>query len=328
MAFNHGISVTQADTSLSAPVIAASGIPFAVGTAPIHTVGGKANEVIMCGTYAQAAAALGYSGDWKTYTLCEVMVSHFKLFGMAPVVFVNVLDPEKHKKAAEAKSYELKDGKAMLPAEAIKSTVKADAYTEGEDYGLFYSDEGLVLEVLPGGAIPDGTASLNIGFDAADPSMVTEADIIGGFDIAAKRTTGLELIDAVFPKYGIAPDLIIAPGWSGNPAVAAVMGAKAMNINGTFEAKALIDADSKTVNHYMDVAAWKKKNNIFSKTQILCWPMVKQGGQTFHMSTQLAGRMAATDADNDGCPAESPSNKPLMMDRTSAIFLNQAGAQL
>ena len=43
-AFEHGIKTSQAATSVSTPVVTASGIPFVVGTAPIHTVGGKTNE--------------------------------------------------------------------------------------------------------------------------------------------------------------------------------------------------------------------------------------------------------------------------------------------
>ena len=56
-----------------------------------------------------------------------------------------------------------------------------------------------------------------------DPSKINENDIIGGFDTSTKKYSGLELIDKVFPKYGIVPDLIVAPGWSDKSNVAAVM---------------------------------------------------------------------------------------------------------
>ena len=92
------------------------------------------------------------------------------------------------------------------------------------------------------------------------------------------------------------------------------MAAKAANINGVFEGKALIDVDTEVVKHYADVPAWKKAQNINAKTQVLCWPLVKLGDRVFHLSVQAAGRMGLTDSDNGGCPAESPSNKLLQMD--------------
>ena len=48
--------------------------------------------------------------------------------------------------------------------------------------------------------------------------------------------------------------------------------------------------------------------------QIVCWPMLRLGDKTFHMSTQLAGLMAQVDTKNGGCPYESPSNKGLKCD--------------
>ena len=86
----HGVSTRQNDTSISTPVTADSGIAFVVGAAPGHTVGGAPNDPIMCQSYAEAVAALGYSDDWEKYPICEAIYSQFKLYGVAPVVFVNV----------------------------------------------------------------------------------------------------------------------------------------------------------------------------------------------------------------------------------------------
>ncbi len=109
---------------------------------------------------------------------------------------------------------------------------------------------------------------------------------------------------------------IVAPGWSDKSNVAAVMTAKADAINTVFTgAKALIDADTNTVRHYADVPAWKKTQNMNSKAEILCWPMFGLGDRAFHASVHAAGLMGKTDSDNGGCPAESPSNKTLQIDR-------------
>lgn len=320
--FYHGVSTRQAETSVSTPVTADSGVAFVVGAFPAHTVGGAANDPIMCQNYGEAVAALGYSDDWKNYPACSAIFSQFKLYSVAPVVFVNVLDPAKHKKSVEETNYPITDGKVLLPLEALKNTVKvkknggADGgdYADGTDYEAFYEGENLIVEVLEGGAIPANTGELTITFDAVDPSAITEKEIIGGFDTNTKKYSGLELIDSVFPKYGIVADLILAPGWSHKPTVAAVMAAKAASVNGVFEGKALIDVDTEEVKHYADVPAWKKKNNINAKTQVLCWPQVKLGDRVFPLSVQAAGRMGQTDANNGGCPAESPSNKLLQID--------------
>lgn len=69
----HGVSTRQNDTSISTPVTADSGIAFVVGAAPGHTVGGAPNDPIMCQSYAEAVAALGYSDDWEKYTICEAI---------------------------------------------------------------------------------------------------------------------------------------------------------------------------------------------------------------------------------------------------------------
>lgn len=328
----HGVSTRQVDTSVSTPVTADSGLAFVVGAAPAHTVGGAVNDPIMCQSYAEAVAAFGYSDDWEKYPICEAIYAQFKLYGVSPVVFVNVLDPQKHKKTVSEQQYQLTDGKVLLPLEALKDTVRVTSYNVGEDFDLFYEGENLILEVLDSGSIPAETGELTITFDEVDPSMITEKEIIGGFDAETKKYSGLELIDKVFPKYGIVCDLILAPGWSHKSTVAAIMKAKAEAINTVFTgAKALIDVDTTEVTYYSDATAWKKEQNMNDKAEILCWPMFGLGDYIFHASVHAAGLMAATDSDNGDCPAESPSNKTLQIDRacladgtTVLLDLNQA----
>lgn len=338
MAYFHGIRTKQIETSISTPVTTGSGIAFIVGTSPVQAVNGQVNEPIMANSYAEAVKKLGYNDNWDNYTLCEAIYSQFVLYGVSPVVFVNVLDPKKHKKTVEETTYPVADKQAKLPIEAIAETVRVKNYNKGTDYDLMYTDENLIVEILDGGNIPSNAGELTIAFDAVDPTKVTEKDIIGGYDVATNQYKGLELIDKVFAKYGIITDLILCPKWSKKSTVAAVMATKCENINGIFEARAVIDLDTEQVKAYGDTVARKKKDNFFSKFQILCWPMVKLGDKKFHLSTQAAGRMAKTDVDNDGCPAESPSNKlvkidgavladgtELLLDLKEANYLNSQG---
>lgn len=312
----HGVSASKKSTSVSTPVLAASGVHFVVGTAPVQMVGGKVNEVIMANTYEEAVKALGYSDDWKKYGLCEEIYTAFVLYKIAPVFFVNVLDPAKHKKAVEEADMNVIDNQIILPLEAIKDSVKVTGKEKGTDYDVFYNDTNCVVEFFS-----ETTGAVKVAYDEVDAGMVERDDVIGGFSISTKKTTGLELIDKVFPKYTTVPDLILCPNWSQDPEVAAVMAAKAENINGIFEAEAVIDIDTTEesgVTYYTEVPAWKKAKNFMKKMEIVCFPKVALGTKIFNYSTQLAGLMAAVDNTEDyggGTPCESASNKSLQADR-------------
>lgn len=119
-----------------------------------------------------------------------------------------------------------------------------------------------------------------------------------------------EAVELCLTMFGVVPDLLCAPGFSNKASVAAAMAVKAASINGMFRAKAVIDVDG--ANYTAAVAA--KKAGSFTKDQIVCWPTAKQGDKTYHMSTIVAGRIAATDYENGGIPYESPSNKAVLID--------------
>lgn len=340
--FYHGVKTGKLATSVSTPVTADSGIHFVVGTAPVQAVGGTVNKAVLCNSYAEAVQAVGYSDDWGKYTLCEEIYTAFVLYGISPVVLVNVLDPAKHRKKFSANEFELSEERTvLLPREVIAETVKIGDYVENEDYGLIYTDSALAVEVIEGGKITADIKVLSIEYSAVSPELVTKADIIGGYDVENNQYKGLELIDSVFPKYGVVPEIILCPKYSADSEVAAVMSAKTENINGVFSGICIIDADTKDTVRYTDVPEWKKANNITKPGQILVYPKVKLGDRVFNYSTHEACRMTATDAAEDmgdGTPCESPSNKTLQIDSmvledgtevlfdlTQANYLNQNG---
>lgn len=319
MAFYHGISTNEKATALAAPTEISVGITFAVGTAPVQQVGGAANKLVFANNYSEAVAALGYSDDWEKFTLCEVMKTHFQLYGVGPVIFVNVLDPATHKKSVSSAEVQLTDGRAELPETAILSTLEVKAssggetLTEGTDYTAFYSNGKLIVEKVSGGGISG--SSVYIAYDEVDTSEVNGTAIIGGVDTNGVKS-GLELVNSVFTKYGVVPEFIIAPGFSSDNAVAAVMQAKANNICGLFKGKAIIDADCTSVKKYSDVYSWKSDKNINGENEVLCWPMVSLAGVKYHLSSHFAALAAQVDTRNDGIPSESPSNKSLQADST------------
>ena len=122
---------------------------------------------------------------------------------------VNVLDPGKHQEKVTQASMKPVENQILLPLEALADTVEVEGMTKDTDYTVFYTDDNCTIEFLT-----DTTAAQKVSYDAVDPSMVTKNDIIGGYSATTHKTTGLELIDDVFPKYTLAPDIIVCPNWS------------------------------------------------------------------------------------------------------------------
>lgn len=314
MAITHGINTGKQAASVSTPVTVATGVHFAVGAAPVQMVGGKVNEVIMLNTYEEAVQLLGYSDDWQKYDLCMEIYSAFQLYNVAPVFVVNVLDPAKHKTKKTEQTATPVENQVKLPLEVIASSVQVTGKTEGTDYAVFYTDTNCVVEFTA-----DTTEEVTLAWDEVDPTQLTKADVIGGYSVSTHQTTGMELIDDCFAKYTIAPDLILCPNWSHDAEVAAVMSAKAENINGLFEADAVLDlpCGADGVTYYTEAPAAKKKLNFSNPNQLVCWPKLKLGDRVFTHSVQLAGIIAKTDNDGDlgdGTPCESASNKTLRAD--------------
>ena len=181
----HGIGTSKQATSVSTPNVAASGIVFAVGAAPVHTVGGKVNEVIMANTYEEAVSAMGYSDDWEKYGLCEVIYTMFQLYRQSPVFLVNVMDPEKHKKQT-TESYTPENNQIRLPLEAVASTVTIAEKTAGEDFEVFYDETACVIEFTE-----ETTGETSVTFDEVDASKVAKTDVIGGYDVSTHKNKGL-----------------------------------------------------------------------------------------------------------------------------------------
>ena len=319
MAFFHGVRVKEVPTSILTPVSTTAGLPVVFGTAPVHLTdkpSKNVNRPVICYSWDEAVAAFGYSNNWDEYTLSEVMYSQFKLYGVKPIIFINVLDPAKHK--SEIKDTEGKtvtQGRVLLTDPVLLDTLKvkrADAAEPAkniEDYTAGYDDDGnLVISVTPTGALKS-VDKLYLEYTKIDPSKVKDADIIGGASKAG--TAGLEWIDSIYTLFSLVPGIVAAPGWSDHPPVAAVMKAKAMNISGLFRCICLTDVDTGEVTHYADVNAWKNKNNYTGTNQVVCWPCVRSGDMVFHMSTHILGIIGVMDAGNEDVPYDTPSNLPM-----------------
>lgn len=325
MTYKHGVYKYEVPTSLVPPVHTEAGLPVFVGTAPVHLAAAdgaleNVNAPQLVHSYAEAVELFGWSDDWAKYTLCEVIYSQFALFNVSPCVLINVLDPERHREHVAGTAFPVVDGMADLGEDVILArgvTVGGVESPEaGVDYSTGYDGKGhAVLSIIKGGKL-DGAASVTVSFDRIVPGDVDEMDIIGGVDGATGDYKGLELVDRVFPKFRLVPGLLAAPGWSERPGVAAVMRAKMEAINGHFTGLSVVDVPSGEggAQRWSEAPEWKQLNNYAGERQIACWPKVKLGSRTFHLSTQLIGSMNRIDAANQDVPYESPSNKQLQMD--------------
>lgn len=323
MSYKHGVGTGEIPTAVTPPVVSTAGLPIVFGTAPVNeALNPKINIPVLCYSYAEAIESFGYSDDFENYTLCEFIKSHFQLFGMAPVVLVNVLDPATHKTTKPESSATLIAGKyviselgVLLDTLVVKPSEGLTAYIKGTDYAAEFDKNGkVVISRIVGGAITTDTASIKIAFNHLNPSAVTKEEIIGGIDPTTGAGTGLELIGEIFPRFGLNAGIILSPKYSKDPEVAAVMNAKCNQINGAFEAISIVDIPTSTVKKYTDVNQYKNTNNLSSTSQIICWPMLKLGSSKYHMSTQLAGVINKVDSLNEGVPYVSPSNNNFVAD--------------
>lgn len=320
MAYKHGVYVREVPTSIIPAVNSMAGLPVIFGTAPVHlaTTPAPANKPVLCHSYAEAVAAFGYSDNWHDYTLCEAIYSQFALFAVGPVVLVNVLDIAVHKTTVIATNKNMVDGVITLLDPVILTSLSVQLTQEGQnlvrgiDYEALYNDkEQLVITPLDGGQVTSDKTSLYVKYDKLDPAAIGSDEIIGGIDTVSGAVEGLECLNQVFPLYGLVPGMVLAPGWSQYPEVAAVMSAKSGNINGHFTAISLVDVPTDKVQKYTDVPIWKNQNNYTGTNQVVCWPKVRMGEKTYCLSTQLMAVMGTVDASNDDVPYESPSNKNL-----------------
>ena len=346
MAFFHGVKASEVPTSIVATVATDSGLPVVFGTAPVHLTEDPTayvNKPVICYSWKEATQNLGYHPDWDKYTLCEAMYTEFKLYNVKPIVFVNVLDPAKHKvsvsdtaKTVTKKQVILTDP-VLLHTLTVKGSADESAATLDKDYTAAYDDDGqLIITLLDDGALAS-VSSINVTYDKLDSTAVKDDDIIGGMSTDGKNK-GLELVDDIYFQIGKVPGLLAAPGWSEKPAIAAVMKAKAAKIDGLFPCMVLVDINTEQVKKYADVNMWKNGNNYTGNNQIVCWPCAKNGDMVFHLSTHIMGIIGVTDGNNDDVPYQSPSNQKLQatglclkdgsevnLNLTQANLLNEQG---
>lgn len=348
MAYQHGVRVQEQATSIVAPITGTAGLQVIIGTAPVNLAADpyKATNVPMIAySFSEAAEQLGYSDDFKNYTLCQSMDACFRVFNVAPIILINVLDPAKHKKANEEARVKVESMQATVEvagilADTIEVASGETTLEAGTDYITTFDDDGyLVISLMTGGKGAAAT-ELTVKSSSIDPTKVEESDIIGGYNASTGAESGMELIRQIYPKFGMTPGLLLAPGWSHKPNVGVVLAAKCEEINGVFTCECILDIDCSAdgAAKYTDCNEWKNGNGYTNKHSVVLWPQVKIGTKQYAYSTIFGALTAYTDASNDDVPNLSPSNKligltgacledgsEVNLDQTQANLLNGQG---
>lgn len=310
MAFFHGIRTEEVSTAIS-PMLSLDSPVVVVGTAPCQSVA-VANTPQICYSLNEFKEKFGVSNDWSNYTLCEAATCFFTLFRVSPVIFLNVLDISKHKQSA-TKTVTVFRNIATVAAQIVLSSlvVKSGDKTlvKGTDYEAAYNNSGnLEIKIKNKNKVSNNALALT--YDELKPAQVTKADIIAG----------MEGVEEIYPKFQLIPSIILAPKFSCDSEVAAVMAAACLEINSCFKAVTFVDIPTDTVTTYDAANEYKNNNNLVDENMYLCWPKVSLGGKQYHLSTQAAALSCRVDAENGGVPYESISNKNLQC--SAAVLAN------
>ncbi len=336
MSYKHGVYVNEQSTSLNTPLNGTAGLQVIVGTAPVNMAVSPSGalEPKLIYSFPEAKAALGYSDDFSKYTLCQSVDASFRVFNIAPIILINALNPEKHKTDVSEKTLAVKANQAVItetiseeeiPVTGILFNTVQVAGVDGEvltsdKYELTFDSDGTVIITLL-----DEVESITVSYSKLDPSAVTKDDII----------LALEKVREVYPRFGMTPGLILAPGWSHDANVAAAIQAKSTAINGVFTSECVLDipADESGAVTYSNVKTVKETLGMDSEHAIVCWPMAEIGDKRYYMSALVAALIAYTDAQNSDVPYVSPSNKSLNITSTvledgTKVLLDQEQANV
>lgn len=335
--FLHGVYTSEQATSLVSPVRVDSAVVFAVGTAAVHKAEkAYVNVPRLYYSYDEFVQEMGWDADnFADFSLQQLAYSHFALYGVSPLVCVNVFDPDKHKsevtneQVAFSTSLLDKDTASLAHGGVAQVTVSSEqdgggtVYVEGDDYTLD-AVSGTLVRSEDGDIAEGGT--VYVSYVYADVAKVTSDDVIGGVEAETGKSTGFELVNEVYPRFGLVPSILLSPKFCEDPSVAIIMAAKCDGINDLFKAICVVDVPTSgenAVTKYTDVTSYKNSHNLTDELMMVCWPKVMFNEQEYSLSTHMAGAIAKNDSDHGGIPYASPSNKRLEI--TSCGYMDEDG---
>lgn len=317
--YQHGIYSEESQTIIETPDIIESAIGVIIGTAPIHLSEDPyhvTNTPVLIENLEEAKRKLGYCTSFEKYTLCQSIYARFAIFKVAPVIFINVLDPLIHKKEVASKPYDiiekkivLEDDSILLDKVTISSVTDDTEYRKGLDYVISFNNDGnVVISITDDGEIKG--QQVKIGYIKLDTSLVKKEDIIGGLDAETGKKKGIFCVNQVFNKLAKVPCQLLAPGWSHIPEVASVLIQQAKTISGLFTAIAITDLDTNAIQNLDEIKEYKEQYGYDDAYNLPCYPKAIVNKHNVYLSAMVDAVLANTDNIKGG-PYVSPSNKKI-----------------
>lgn len=317
--YKHG-TYGEFAASISRVGTQSSTIAVYVDAAPVNLIRGYkqyVNAPVKLDNFSSAKRYMGYSDNWDKFGLCEAIHTHLNnAAGVAgPIVAINVLDPDVHKKSAETEmALSFANGRATIDSDTIiLDTLKISGKKEGVDYTIDYDfTKGQVIISSINNTL---SGSVDVTFFEVDPSVLTHEDIIGGVT-AGGEYSGLGCLDLIYQELGLIPNLILCPNWSHIPEVYEAMITAGTRINGHWDAYIyadlpLVDGEDK-VDSIEAAKEWKKNNGHSNGRSKVFWPQNEDtAGRIYHKSVLAAWVSLQVDASHAGIPMETCSNKEI-----------------
>ena len=273
--FLHGIEVIEVGSGPIPVTVVKSAVVGLIGTAPSWAVQAPAaapavNTPMLVSSALDAA---NFGPMVRGYTI-PYALSAIQNQGAGQVIVVNVFDPTRHFTSVTATAFPFNAqgvinlGHMGVSNVVVTSDPAGTAYAVGNDYTLDAVDG--VITIVPsgsGGHIASG-ATVLVSFNYADPTKVTDSDVIGA--VTGGVFTGIQALQTTYGTMGFFAKILIAPGYSQFGDVAAAEIALANKIR----AVALIDAPAGTsvASAISNRGATGNAFNTSSKRAILCYP--------------------------------------------------------
>ncbi len=328
MAYNHGVYNQEQETSLTTPIQGTAALQVIFGTAPIHLAADPAaavNKPVVCYSFAECQQAMGYSDDFENFTLCQSMDACFRVFNVAPIILVKVLDPSKSSHTTQNAEEEcaVADGAVAYAKQfVLLDTIvvkNADAtLVAGSDYVATHAEDGTVTITILSEAAKEAE-TLKVASTSLKPDGVTAADIVGGVDALTGKETGLELVRQIYPRFGMTPGILLAPDGATTPPWRQHCRQRPRdqrNFDCVTYLDISTDKEEDGAEVYTDVKTAKEALGATSPHAAALWPMGAVGDKVYYLSALFAALTAYTDASNSDVPYESPSNKDLKITST------------
>ena len=231
MANKHGVFIYEEGTALTVPQESTAGLQVVVGTAPVNMAEDPSSVVnvpILANSAAEAMQALGYSKDFKKYTLCASMYATANLYSVAPVVYINVLDPTRHKKAMATVTVAVSDMEAVveqtdilkaglsvaIPLTAAAGAGEGSASGDGADL----DGEGSGGSSQQGAQVEEGSLTLTegtdytLGFDSDGYLVITLIATGAGASATSLLVSGSQLDPSAVTKDDIIGAVDVSTG--------------------------------------------------------------------------------------------------------------------